>query len=561
MAYIKYVGEEAVGRIADYVNKKLTFASSMPESPDANTIILYVGADTSAYSQGGIYQYDGTNWNLINLVKTIELTQAEYDALPSTVKLNGVIYFVTDGSADGSIISGYYNETDGEFYAEETYETKLDYHHNTIYIDLANNTTYIYNFENEEYVQVGGSGSGTVIKYVSTLPVTGIEDIIYGYNSTTSYNEVTAEGFLDTDDNFIKNENTYTAKNGIIIEASADGVNYNTFTSLEYDENNSEFILTYGDSTSEVIAVGGTFYWKVYAKLYYEGNASEQNLTLLAGSGGGGGVVTYAAGTGIKIEGNIISGDYKADFGIDITDDKIKTTDFVGTQAEWDALSAEDKAKYDFIHITDDTSSVAYKPGHSISDGTTEKTQRDGLVFEGFEVTDDSTNEVTKITDIPYTAGNGIEIDDHEVSVTEDRPATFVGTTQEWDALTAAEKAQYKIVHLTNDQVGGEMVVVDEVEDGNLNPITSNAVADAISNIKIPRIAVEQKNITTNSSGYLFLPKGTFAASVDYSGCLLLAWGDNVISKVYINQASTPTLGTFNANTTYNVRYHYIKED
>ena len=74
MAYIKYAGEEAVGRIADYVNKKLAFASSMPSSPETSTIVLYVGADTSAYKQGGIYQYDGTDWNLINLaISSLEI--------------------------------------------------------------------------------------------------------------------------------------------------------------------------------------------------------------------------------------------------------------------------------------------------------------------------------------------------------------------------------------------------------------------------------------------------------------------------------------------------------
>lgn len=73
------------------------------------------------------------------------------------------------------------------------------------------------------------------------------------------------------------------------------------------------------------------------------------------------------------------------------------------------------------------------------------------------------------------------------------------------------------------------------------------------------KVKVKTESITTNSSGYLFLPKGTFAASVDYSSCVLLAWGDNVISKVYINQAgATPAFGTFNPNTAYTVRYHYI---
>jgi len=372
MANVKYAGMEAINRIADYVNAKLTFVSTMPESPDIDTMVLYVGADTSAYKQGGVYRYDGTNWVLINLVKAIELTQEEYNALPLAVQCNGTIYFVTNANVEGSIITGYYNSTDGKFYIESTFETPMADNVNVIYIDAPTNITYIYDLTNDKYVQVGGGGSGTVIKYVSTLPVTGIEDIIYGYNSITSYNKVTAEGFLDTDDNFIKNGNVYTAKNGIVIEASADGTNYNTFTSLEYNQNNSEFILTYGDSTSEVIAVGGTFYWKVYTKIYYAGNASEQNLTLLASSSGG--------------------------------------------------------------------------------------------------------------SEISYTAGDGIKIENHEISVTEDRPAIFVGTTQKWDALTAAEKAQYKVVNLTNDAVGGDMVVVDTVEDGNFNPVTSNAVYDELGN-------------------------------------------------------------------------------
>lgn len=371
MAYIKYAGEEAVGRIADYVNKKLAFASSMPESPDANTIVMYVGANTSAYKQGGIYQYDGTEWNLINLVKTIELTQVEYDALPSAAKLNGTIYFVTDGSADGSIISGYYNETDGEFYAEETYETQYDHHSNTIYIDLSNNTTYIYDFENEEYVQVGGGGSGTVIKYVSTLPVTGIEDIIYGIKGYNSFEETIANGFLDENILFEKENDLsggyiYTPAEDVILDASNDGTTYKGFISLAYD-GVSDWTLTFDDATDITLADGDTFYFKQLVNKFFAGDATNQKIIPFGNAGG---------------------------------------------------------------------------------------------------------------SEISYTAGDGIEIENYEISVTEDRPATFVGTTQEWDALTAAEKAQYKIVHLTNDVAGGEMVVVDTVEDGNLNPVTSNAVYD-----------------------------------------------------------------------------------
>ena len=79
----KYAGEEAVSRIADYVNKKLTIVSVMPTSPTNGQIVLYAGAsDVSGFPlQGGIYEYSSatTSWKLINQAKLtkgagIELT-------------------------------------------------------------------------------------------------------------------------------------------------------------------------------------------------------------------------------------------------------------------------------------------------------------------------------------------------------------------------------------------------------------------------------------------------------------------------------------------------------
>ena len=63
---IKFAGEAAINALASEINKKLTKVSSMPESPDLNMTVLYVGATTSSYTQGGIYQWDGTQWNLLS---------------------------------------------------------------------------------------------------------------------------------------------------------------------------------------------------------------------------------------------------------------------------------------------------------------------------------------------------------------------------------------------------------------------------------------------------------------------------------------------------------------
>ena len=509
MAIIKYTGEEALGRVADYVNKKLTFVSSMPSSPDTNTIVLYVGADTSAYSQGGIYQYDGTDWNLINLVKTIELTQAEYDTLPYAAKHNGTIYFVTDANGEGSIVSGYYNTADGKFYEESTYVTEMAANANVLYIDKNTDAAYIYDTTNEEYVQISGSGGAAII-YVTTLPVSGIKDVIYGYDSATDYSDTTADGFLDNNDNFEKTGDIYTAAYGVKIKASVDGTTYKDFTSLEYDGLNTQFILTYADTTTDNIPEGDPFYWQIITRNYLAGNATEQSLTVLAGAGGGG---TYLPGEGIAINGNIIStapassstlggvkpddsttvvnsagvisGNYEGGFNIKIDGNKIETKTFVGTKAEWDNLTAAQKAKFDTVSITDDSGLPNAIPGHEILDDNAANVmpQRSNLYFEGFAVSDDSLNDVTKVNEVPYTAGDGIDITNKEVSVDETRPSTFVGTLNEWNGLTTAEKAEYTIVNITDDPTVGPQVVVDAVQDGNMNPCTSSSVFNFIKDI------------------------------------------------------------------------------
>lgn len=104
MAGVKFAGEEAVERIAHYVNKKLNIASTMPSTPNDENIILYVGESNESYIQGCIYEYDEINekWKIINSVQTVELTTAEYESLPVSVQNNGTIYFLTDGEGGKS---------------------------------------------------------------------------------------------------------------------------------------------------------------------------------------------------------------------------------------------------------------------------------------------------------------------------------------------------------------------------------------------------------------------------------------------------------------------------
>lgn len=130
----------------------------------------------------------------------------------------------------------------------------------------------------------------------------------------------------------------------------------------------------------------------------------------------------------------------------------------------------------------------------------------------------------------------------------------WLGTKAAHDAAEAAGTLPTNcLIAITDD--GDVSGVVDAVENGNMDPVTSNAVAKAI-----PKVVQKIGNFTTNSSGYLFLPKGTFSARVDYLSCILLPWPENEISHCYINQ-STALVGYFNPNTTYSVIYDCIEYD
>ena len=182
----------------------------------------------------------------------------------------------------------------------------------------------------------------------------------------------------------------------------------------------------------------------------------------------------------------------------------------------------------------------------------------------------------TGTASIPQSSAGATNV----VSVTFDKPmpdadylVTFECSTSVIDLrLVSFDKTAtgFKIGYYASAATGSASTVkytafklyTDKEYNDILAAMPSNASASnkLITESSALKVKVKTESITTNSSGYLSLPKGVFAASVDYSSCVLLAWGDNVISKVYINQAAaTPSFGTFNPNTAYTVRYHYIE--
>ena len=73
------------------------------------------------------------------------------------------------------------------------------------------------------------------------------------------------------------------------------------------------------------------------------------------------------------------------------------------------------------------------------------------------------------------TGNASMELDDYAT--------TFIGTKSEWNTLTADEKRKYKLFDCTDDITGGETIVSDTLANGDLNPVTSNAVYNNLAKL------------------------------------------------------------------------------
>jgi hypothetical protein len=475
----------------------------------------------------------------------------------SFVKVSG------DGGG-GGLVYGYLNSTDGKFYEDSSYTTEIPGDSDKLFITLDDNYIYRYDTTNTEFIQIGGSGGGLsdAIVYVNTLPSSNIQDVIYGMVTEISRTTTVTTDFLDSESMFEK-ETTgggyyYTPADDLEIEVSTDGTTYKKVSQVLYDNGSpNNFMITYADATYEGIAYDSPFYYKQITRDYYAGNSTDQTLTPFNGGSGGGGT-TYYAGTGIDITGSIISaapasitdiggvkpdnstivvdangtisGNYQAGHGIVISGNEISDKTFVGTQAEWDALTPAQQAEYDIISITDDGAPINLISGHTIKDGTdTGYTQRTNLKFNDVTIADDSTNDVTIVTPTPYTAGDKIDITNHVVSTDETVKGTFIGTKAEWAAVPSADKAKYEIVNLTDDEVN-PITIVDSVTDGNMNPVTSNAVYDNLIN------KVDLDNFTRTFRGST--SSGLTTNEIDLSSISLFGATDITFLLIIVRRSS-----------------------
>lgn len=112
MATKQYLDADGLAVVASKVNEKLKVVATMPATPTSGQVVLYVGATTADYTQGGIYLYNGTAWVLISTAdvdltpykKIFTGTKAEWELLTTAEKKAYDEADLTDDLAGGELI-------------------------------------------------------------------------------------------------------------------------------------------------------------------------------------------------------------------------------------------------------------------------------------------------------------------------------------------------------------------------------------------------------------------------------------------------------------------------
>lgn len=221
------------------------------------------------------------------------------------------------------------------------------------------------------------------LKTVSAMPASPNENdiVLYVGSNTATYTQGNLYRFNGTD--WVIADGTVTLSwsdyQALSPEAQTNGTTYFIYDAAGGDEKevvngylNPEDGKFYKESTyeTEISSTEEVLYIDLNTEKIYRYSSADQEYILLSGAGGGG---DYTAGDGISISNtNEISA--KIDNTSITTDsnDALKVADtyktiFVGTQAQWDALSTADKVKYNEAHITDDV--IGGEVASSVSDG------------------------------------------------------------------------------------------------------------------------------------------------------------------------------------------------
>ena len=184
-----------------------------------------------------------------------------------------------------------------------------------------------------------------------------------------------------------------------------------------------------------------------------------------------------------------------------------------GTREEWEALSTEEKGKYEVICFTDD-----YDESDSTWKGTHEE-------WEALLPTEKGKYEIVYFTD------------DYDESGIGESDSIWKGTRDEWEALSPTDKQKYVIVYFTDDY--------DAADSTGLIDDTNTSVKTTYSSSKIENSLSKKANTTD-------LTTHTSDTNIHITTSERTAWNkvDNKIDKTNIidNLTSTNTDKPLSAN-------------
>ncbi len=294
-------------------------------------------------------------------------------------------------------------------------------------------------------------GSGDAVVWVTDFPTApDIKNVVYGKITTTI--EYTNEKTVAPDE--LDTETRITLDGDNYIPASTDDVYVKGGDVTDY-----EVFVSFNTTTNELTTSMGTYTLEAETELTFAtqtttetksfriGNEDEQTLSALDGS-------SYTAGYNIKIS----------------NENEISENSFVGTTAEYEALSQSEQDSFDEVDLSDDYTQPDTNTGHQIVDENGDgMPQRNDVQFTGgVEVTDDSENDKTVVEVKKYTGGRGIEVDEetYEVGAKEEVKLVFDGTKEEFDALPLEEKIKYDWAAFSDDEVESDVDIysLDEVK-------------------------------------------------------------------------------------------------
>lgn len=305
--------ESALGSLN---TSKLRQVTTMPASPSSGDTVLYLGSETG-YLKGTIYQYDGTDWKIIS------------------------------GAGGGGTVA--------HFAAMSDWETaRLITEGNEGF--LADDSLVVIDATNFIYIQNGTGSSATltqidasVIEYVQELPSSGIEDKLYCVDTSRPHDEELV-GF-----------DILTNKNDDVLLWRGEPYVHDRYPKFAVElYQNNELLAT----ASEILSGRIT-------EIYFKYDTSAPNTVGLIWYNNNQSYQRIDANTKLVFHNVVRSGGKKLYYGdaAHQTLTKVGGNDiFVGTQAEWNALSTAEKNEYSQANITD-VNSVVHVPVDVIADG------------------------------------------------------------------------------------------------------------------------------------------------------------------------------------------------